>query len=181
MNAAHARRSPRVNATRWGSFLWLIYAGCASSDAVVGVPTPDGELFVQETYPLLLENCAFSTCHGDSARFFQVYGPGRARLNPANTDPLAPMNLPEILHSYQRTRSMLGTSSDVERSFLLSKPLQSEQGGQGHRGLDSLGHNVFASKLDPRYQQLLALGRSTGEPPTQEQVDALIAASEELP
>jgi hypothetical protein len=170
-----------VNATRWCSLLWLACVACASSDATGEVPTPDGELFVRETYPLLLENCAFSTCHGDSVRFFQVYGPGRARLDPATTKPLDPMNLPEILHSYQRTRSMLGTSTDVERSLLLSKPLQSEQGGQGHRGLDSLGHNVFSSKLDPRYQQLLALGRSTGELPTQEQVDALVAASEESP
>jgi hypothetical protein len=153
-------------------------AACATSDATGAIPSPDGELFVRETYPLLLGHCAFSTCHGDGARFFQVFGPGRARLDPTTTNPLDPPNLREIVHSYQRSRAMLGTSTDVERTLLLSKPLQSEQGGQGHRGLDVLGHNVFASKFDPRYQQLLDFARSSGDLPTQDQVDALIAAQE---
>jgi hypothetical protein len=139
------------------------------------LPSPDGALFVQEIYPLLLRDCAFSTCHGAEARFFQVFGPGRSRLDPAATKPDDPITLPEVLHSYDRARSMLATGAQLERSMLLSKSLELAAGGQGHKGVDDFGRNVFTSARDPGYVQLVAWARSTGLPPTAAQVDAILA------
>jgi hypothetical protein len=140
------------------------------------LPSPDGALFVQEIYPLLLRDCAFSTCHGAEARFFQVFGPGRSRLDAAATKPDDPITLPEVLHSYDRARSMLATAAQLERSLLLSKSLELGAGGQGHKGVDDFGRNVFASTRDPAYVQLLTWARSTGLPPTAAQVDAVLAS-----
>ncbi|HTU56815.1 MAG TPA: hypothetical protein VMF89_00245, partial [Polyangiales bacterium] len=118
---------------------------------------------------------------------FQLYGPGRARIpleqmNPATrveldyTDPLV---FDEVLHSYQRTLSMIASAELVEDSLLLRKPLEAQAGGQGHKGVDDLGRNVFASKQDPGWQLLLAWSQTRGNPPTVEQVNALTQAAME--
>ena len=74
-------------------------------------------------YPLLLRDCAFSLCHGDPNRFFQLYGPGRTRLDPKlmSSDPATQA---EIQRSYDRARSMLATAATVQDSLLLRKPLE---------------------------------------------------------
>jgi hypothetical protein len=113
---------------------------------------------------MLLRNCAFSACHGDEQRFFQVYGPGRTRLDPKamSSDPATTL---EVQRSYDRARSMLLTSSDVRDSLLLRKPLEMSQGGQGHKGVDAAGRNVFASKRDPDYLLLEQWATGSGAPP----------------
>jgi hypothetical protein len=124
---------------------------------------------------LLLRDCAFSDCHGAKDRFFQLYGPGRTRLAPLTTKPDDPMTLPELLHSYDRARSMLATSNHVESSLLLTKPLEPDSGGQGHRGVDDFGRNLFASTSDPGYVLLLRWANTTGLPPTAAQLSAATA------
>lgn len=134
----------------------LLLCGCADGEAWTGAePAADRAAFELTVYPVLLRDCAFSECHGDRHRFFQVYGPGRVRLAPetASTDPATPE---EVMFSYARTVSMLVTDAEVERSLLLTKPLEPSAGGQGHEGLDSLGRNVYASKADPDYQAIHA-------------------------
>jgi hypothetical protein len=172
---ACARRALRVFA---GAF-WAVLTACSGSDAEYtgALPQPDGALFVHTVYPILLRDCAFSNCHGMNERFLQVYGPGRIRLDAMHTKPDDPMTLPEVLHSYDRARSMLATDSVLERSLLLGKPLEPEAGGQGHKGVDDFGRNVFVSTQDPAYLQLLAWARSTGLPPTAAMVDAATAAA----
>src|SRR5262245_46074091 len=115
----------------------VLGAGCASdaSEWSGPLPTPDGAQFVQAVYPLMLRDCAFSSCHGAPERFFHVLGPGRSRLLPT-TLPDDPMNLDEVLYSYERARSMLATGSSIEQSLLLRKPLEAAAGGQGHMGID---------------------------------------------
>lgn len=146
-----------------GLLLTLALAGCASGKPYVGpVPTPDRMQFQTAVYPMLLRNCAFTNCHGDTHRFFQVLGPGRTRLVPQtmSSDPATP---DEIAFSYDRTRSMLVTGTTLADSLLLKKPLEAQQGGQGHRGVDAAGRNVFASQSDPDYVLLKswALGMTT--------------------
>jgi hypothetical protein len=171
------------------ALLWVTCAlACASGKEFSGpLPSPDGEQFVSEVYPLLLRDCAHVGCHGLPERFFQLYGPGRARIpmeqmNPATRvalDYTDPANFDEVLHSYQRTLSMIASSELVEDSLLLRKPLEAQAGGQGHKGVDDLGRNVFASKQDAGWQLLLAWSKTQGNPPTVEQVNALNAAAME--
>lgn len=159
---------------------------CASGAQYTGpLPSPDGQMFVQEVYPLLLQDCAFSACHGRPERFFQVYGPGRVRMPAASMRPTTrveldyadPANLDEVLSSYERARSMLISTQQLEESLLLQKPLEPQAGGQGHKGVDELGRNLFATKQDRRWQLLLSWARSEGEPPTAQQVSALNEAA----
>jgi len=156
--------------TAW-SFCAFCASGCGSAGEFSGpLPTPDGQRFVSEVYPLLLRDCAFVACHGGPERFLQVYGPGRVRLDPSTTKPNDPATLPEVLHSYERARSMIATADRPERSMLLGKPLEPEAGGQGHKGIDDFGRNVFGSTRDPGYVLLASWARSQGAPPTAAQL-----------
>ena len=135
--------------------------GCGNADQGSGVaPSPSLALFEREVYPQLLRDCAFSDCHGKAERFFQVYGPGRTRLL-ANTLPGDPPTPDELMRSYDRARAMLASSARPEDSLLLRKPLESSQGGQGHKGNDSLGRNVYRYREDPSYALLLRWASST--------------------
>ena len=149
---------------------------CTSDEWSGPPPTPDGTLFVAEVYPLLLRDCAFSACHGAKDRFLHLVGPGRTRLDP-KTMPDDPVTLNEVLHSYDRCRSMLATSQDVRHALLLSKPLEIDAGGQGHKGIDDFGRNLFATTRDPGYALLLRWANSDGAPPTAAEVDSLAATA----
>lgn len=139
------------------------------------LPTPNGDQFISTVYPLMLRDCAFSACHGAPERFFHIVGPGRARLL-ATTLPDDPMTVEEVQFSYERARSMLATSATIEQSLLLRKPLEPAAGGQGHTGVDDFGHNVFASRADPRYVALSTWAHTLGAPPTAAGVTAASAA-----
>ena len=178
---------PLIQLARLCTLLGLAAAiGCGSSKELSGpLPSPDGEQFVTQVYPMLLRDCAFAGCHGVEERFFQLYGPGRMRM-PANQlspetqvelDYTDPANLDEVRYSYDRALSMLASAEQVEDSLLLRKPLEAQAGGQGHKGVDDLGRNVFASKQDRRWQLLLAWAKSEGSPPTAAQVSALNEAA----
>ena len=172
---------------RRGFWSMLAAFSCACGEEVSGaLPSPDGQQFVLEVYPLLLRDCAYSGCHGQEQRFFQVYGPGRVRMPAAQmhdaeraeldyTDPVSPE---EVQRAYERALSMLASDAQVEDSLLLRKPLEPQAGGQGHKGVDALGRDVFASKRDRGWRLLLAWAKSEGKPPTAEQVGALNAAVE---
>jgi hypothetical protein len=156
---------------------WLAAACTSAAEYSIPLPTPDGKLFVDEVYPLMLRDCAFSTCHGQENRFFHLYGPGRVRLDPMTTKPDDPMLLSEVSDSYDRARSMLTDADQLDHTLLLNKPLALNAGGQGHKGVDSFGRNVFASVTDPGYALLVRWASSKGAPPTQAQVDAAKQAS----
>lgn len=147
-------------------------AACSDGAELRGAsPMPDGASFVSEVYPILLRDCAFSNCHGAGERFLQVLGPGRTRLEP-ETGQDDPILLSEVLLSYDRARSMLGTNADPAASLLLRKPLEIAAGGQTHHGADVFGRNVFSSTKIPQYDALLQWAMTYGDPPQQEDVDA---------
>lgn len=162
---------------RCSGLLWVLSAlGCASgSNEYSGpLPTPDGELFVNEVYPMLLRDCAYVGCHGVQERFFQIYGPGRVRMDPEMSVFSDPLTYDEVAYTYTRAIGMLASSENVEDTLLLRKPLEAQAGGQGHKGVDDLGRNIFPSKQDPGWQTLLKWAQSEGSPPTEAQVDAII-------
>ncbi len=143
----------------------LLLCACGKTGQWSGPPpSPDFALFQSDVYPVLLRDCAFSECHGSEKRFFQVFGPGRMRLDPATTMPGDPVTPMELQRSYERSVSMLMSAETVTKSLFLRKPLEASQGGQGHKGVDAFGRNVFASPLDPSYAILLhwALSRGAG-------------------
>ena len=133
-------------------------------------PRPDGVEFVEAVYPLLLRDCSFAACHGANERFLQIYGPGRNRLDP-DTHQDDPMLLEEVMYSYDRARSMLGTAANPSDSLLLRKPLEIAAGGQSHRGADALGRNVFLSRSSDGYSTLHHWAGTFGDPPQPEDVD----------
>lgn len=140
--------------------LVLSLASCASvaEDAVVGAP--DRVVFDAQVYPVLVRDCGHSGCHGSENRFFRVVGPGHVRLDPT-TRLAAPVTEAELALSYNRARSMVDPS-DPNRSPLLLKSLEVDQGGSDHEGTDSFGRNVYRSPEDPAFQVLVrwALGVS---------------------
>jgi hypothetical protein len=124
---------------------------CADPDVEVRLPSPDPTSFEVSVYPVLLRDCGFPACHGDTRRFFRVFGPGRTRYRPRAETPLfAPATAEELTASYDRARSMLVTEGSVLNSALLQKPLNA-----GHGGDDEWGQNVYWRADDPSYQAIL--------------------------
>ena len=110
--------------------------------------------------PVLLRDCGFPTCHGSHDRFFQVWGPGRARLNPMTTV-FDQLTGDEASLSYSLALAMID-GQHPGRSLLLRKPLAVEAGGSGHRGTDRYGRDVYRTINDSGY---LTLARWVFSPP----------------
>lgn len=149
--------------------VWALLCGlcslsaCDSDDKAV-LPQVDYDYFVKEAYPVLLRDCAFGACHGNSERLFQVYGPGRARLPgadgkyPGLSSP-AEGTAEELAVSYARSRSMLlHRGEDVEMAPLLRKPVQ----GGAHFGVDRWGRNVYRNQKNARYRVLKKWAQGAG-------------------
>lgn len=132
----------------------LMVAACQMETGSERVPAADLELFRSEAYPVLMRDCGFNACHGVPERFLIVFGPNRARMDPAthHDTPVLPVEL-EV--TYERARSMLLTDGPVTRSLLLTKPLEASAGGVSHGGVDDSNRNVYQSVEDPGYVALL--------------------------
>lgn len=133
--------------------LAIVLAGCVSAEGELQIPDADPAVFRSTVYPVLLADCGYPACHGDPARFFRIFGPGRTRLDPA-TEPYAPATAAELAESYARTRSMLVSPDGVARSPLLRKPLAVAAGGASHGGDDVWGQPIYRSKQDARFAAL---------------------------
>lgn len=139
-------------------------AACDPGDGGPAVPDADPVVFEREVYPILLADCGFVACHGDSSRFFAVYGPGRTRLDP-ETEPYDPPTPAELALSFTRARSALAGPEGVRRAPLLAKPLAVSAGGAGHEGDDPWGASIYLSKEDPRYTALFFWAIATEDAP----------------
>lgn len=138
-------------------------SACDSDDKAV-LPKVDYDYFVNEAYPVLMRDCAFGACHGNSERLFQVYGPGRARLPdaegkyPGLTSP-PKATAEELAVSFARSRSMLLHRGDeIEMAPLLRKPVQ----GGAHFGVDRWGRNVYRNTKNARYRVLKKWAQGAG-------------------
>lgn len=127
--------------------------GCTDPTAELLVPGADANVFKTAVYPILLRDCGFTTCHGTADRFFSVFGPGRARLDPATGayDPATPY---ELALTYTRARSMLLGPDGPASSLFVRKPIPIAEGGAGHKGDDPWGHTVYRTVDDARYVTL---------------------------
>jgi hypothetical protein len=134
--------------------------GCSVDAQTLTVPAPDAAEFESTVYPLLLRDCGFPACHGNPARFFRVFGPGRTRLAP-EMGLFEPATADELMHSYDRARSMLANTGDVRGSLILRKPLDESAGGGMHEGTDNWGRDVYGTSDAVGYQVLEAWALST--------------------
>ncbi len=149
--AAGVRSVKAARARVAGMALAWALAGCMQEGAV-SIPAPDPVSFETSAYPILLADCGFPACHGDRARFFSVFGPGRTRLSAAS-EPDDPPTPEELALTYARASSML-VGGPPDGSLLLRKPLAIEAGGAPHGGDDAWGRNVYSSPYDPRWDTL---------------------------
>ena len=126
---------------------------CTDPETELSIPPADATVFRTAVYPILLRDCGFTTCHGTADRFFSVFGPGRARLDPATGayDPATPY---ELALTYTRARSMLLGADGPESSLFVRKPIPLVEGGAGHKGDDPWGHTVYRSVDDAHYVTL---------------------------
>jgi len=147
--------------TRLGLLVLAGLAACAGEPTQLRLPDPELSTFALTAYPILLRDCGFPACHGDGERFFRLFGPGRTRLDP-ETPSDDPATEAEIAESYTRSVSMLVNESRLEDSWLLRKPLDVAAGGSGHEGEDRWGRNVYFSKDDPSYVQLVRWANTHG-------------------
>ena len=138
-------------------------AGCSQERGTGKVSKREFQQFQRDVYPVLLRDCAFSTCHGDPKRAFRVFGPGRRRMAGESGVPEA-FDLPtadEIATTYQLALSMIDEDA-LRRSRLLLKPLAIAAGGAGHEGVDKYGRDVYRTAQDTGY---LVLARWVFNPP----------------
>lgn len=133
--------------------IWVAPTGCAIEQTTLEVPNANPRVFEDTVYPILLADCGFNTCHGTKDRFFSVFGPGRARLDPA-TSAFDPPTPDELAHSFTRAESMLIGPHGPRTSLLLRKPVPIAQGGAGHKGDDLWGASVYGSVDDPHFVAL---------------------------
>ncbi len=149
-------------------FALTVASGCAFEAPPAGPPTPRYDLFQTDVYPILMRDCGFPDCHGNEARFFRVYGPGRLRMPGLGLedDIDAPVTEAEMRASYERARSMLASAGRVEDTLLVRKPLEIDRGGAAHMGIDEHGQDVYLSTESEGYRALLAWARTgfTGAP-----------------
>lgn len=160
---------PQVRAIASICLAWSL-TGCGNSDGDVVVATPDRAVFEERVYPILLRDCAMSTCHGAPDRWFRVVGPGRVRREP-DQSPLDPATAEEIRYSYDRARSMLVTGEPVDDSRLLTKPLDLGSGGAIHDGIDAFGRDVYPNRDSEGFTRIRTWATSAQDSSTSEPLE----------
>lgn len=140
----------------------LVFAGC--TDAGEGWQPPEHAFRdFQVVAPILQRDCGFHTCHGSEDRFFRIYGPGRARLDP-ETLAYDGLTGDEASASFTSALSMID-ARNLEESLLLRKSLAVEAGGAEHGGVDRFGRNVYRTVDDEGYLAIERFVLSVAEEP----------------
>lgn len=155
------RTSSMMQAPRRTRLVWLAFSFatlmsatmCSSDPAWSGdLGYADFAMFERDVYPVLMRDCGFANCHGVEQRAFQVWGPGRSRLDTRAANIVEQ----EHVRTYARALSMLYTdgSRPLNESLLLTKPLEISAGGATHGGVDLFGRNVYRTRADLGFQVL---------------------------
>jgi hypothetical protein len=139
--------------------LATLAASCALEPLPADPPEPSRATFDTVVYPILVRDCGFPACHGDPNRFFRVFSPSRTRLD-ETTALAAPATTAEMDATYDRARSMLSSATSPEESLLVRKPLEVDQGGAPHMGIDLHSQDVYSSTDAQGYVALLEWARA---------------------
>lgn len=127
-------------------------SGCTDTSGETAISNHNYSQFGAEVYQVLLRDCGFPACHGNSDRIFRVYGPGRVRL-PLNGEipgPFESATVAEIRRTFQLAQAHRN-AEDPAQSMLLRKPLAAEAGGTSHQGVDQYGRDVYRTEADNGY------------------------------
>lgn len=123
----------------------LALAGFPCGQAPPSAPLPqlDYPAFVAKAEPELLKSCGFSNCHGAETRPMRIYSPAGTRI----TKGLSSEGLTEAEHRANYDRVVVWANvTSATFPDLLRKPLQLEEGGAGHGGVDRFGRNVYSGR-----------------------------------
>lgn len=149
--STRASNARHVHAAALGVCAALALTACTASEQSWEPPESSFRDF-QVVYPVLLRDCGFHACHGAKERFYRVYGPGRARLDP-DTQAFDGVTGDEASASYTFALSMIDVHHP-EQSLLLRKPLAVAGGGSSHGGVDRYGRDVYRTVDDAGYVAL---------------------------
>lgn len=136
---------------------------CVGDPQPAGPPDVSRAAFESQVYPILVRDCGFPACHGNPERFFRVYGPSRLRIDDTIELDAPPTTL-EIDATFERARSMLASAESPEESLLLRKPLEVDEGGAAHMGIDARGRDVYRNRESGSWRTLLEWAGGTVPP-----------------
>lgn len=135
----------------------LLLAGCeAELDAPAAVQGELDEAFFRcKVQPVLVRSCGAFACHGDTKRFFRVFGRNRLRYASKPTFPGPPLTAEEQRFNLEAAAAFVDREQP-EKSLLLTKPLDQAAGGAYHGGATLYGQgDVFERADDPDYLVLV--------------------------
>jgi hypothetical protein len=145
----------------------LVLVGCQGGlEETRTLPAPDEAYFRCRVQPILTKSCGAFACHGDGKRFFRVFGRNRLRAAGAEKDRNAPLTSAEVAFNYDAARAFIDTGV-LEKSLLLTKPLDVRAGGAFHRGAEVFGKgDVWLWREDPDFKIVDAWVRGAKEDPS---------------
>jgi hypothetical protein len=126
---------------------------CAKPPPPTGpFPALSYDCFKATVEPELLGSCAFRNCHGKAERPLHLYSMAGVRGPNANASDITLSDEEERANFQSAVVYASATSAGLPD--LLRKPLQLEQGGAGHGGVDRFGRNVYGSQQEAGWQAL---------------------------
>lgn len=124
-------------------------AGCPEGlDSEVGAREVElDEAFYRcRVQPILIKSCAGFLCHGDTKRFFRLFGSNRLRYGLPPDKRNSPILPEETAYNFASAAAFVDRT-DPDKSLLLTKPLDQAAGGNYHGGATEFGQgDVFLSK-----------------------------------
>ncbi|MFO0550501.1 MAG: hypothetical protein U0271_19050 [Polyangiaceae bacterium] len=134
----------------------LFVVSCQKLDGTASPPELDRAFFRCRVEPVLVKSCGAFLCHGDTNRYFRVFGSNRLRYGVSPEQRKTPLTAEEIEHNYQSAAAFVD-AKDPDKSLLLKKPLDQLAGGYYHGGAMQYGRgDVFLSTEEADYKVLAA-------------------------
>jgi hypothetical protein len=130
--------------------------GCEALDEPAALPVLDEAYFRCNVQPIIVKSCSAFVCHGDTARFYRVFGRNRLRYALPSDERNVALSAEELAFNHQSAAAYVNLE-DPESSLLLLKPLDQEAGGYYHGGATEYGAgDVWMSKDEDDYKTVLA-------------------------
>lgn len=132
----------------------ILIAGCttveneALPDPIEASKTIDEAVFHCNVEPVLVKQCSFIACHGNSNSALRVFSIGKLRSKPPKNaeEATADLTTAERLANFRSAAAFGIGLDDPGNSWLLRKPLAPELGGYAH-----LGGVIYRDTSDPSF------------------------------